>query len=208
MSSDSASMTMTMGTFHWTSVGDVLWFDSWVPSSESAYIGVCIALFILAILARGSAALQYYVEGWLIIKEEKRLHAANNKFSRADSKVTKNTSLEESIDGLRRRDGDSNHNEKPLEYSTSSSSPTGTFLSKNKAPARPELPHVPAFHWQTDTLRSLLSTLVTFINYLLMLVVMTGNGAYFIVIIIGVFVGEMVFGRYRALRGFHDLHNH
>jgi hypothetical protein len=41
-----------------------------------------------------------------------------------------------------------------------------------------------------------------------MLVVMTGNGAYFIVIIIGVFVGEMVFGRYRALRGFHDVHNH
>ncbi|KAI8580016.1 hypothetical protein K450DRAFT_238962 [Umbelopsis ramanniana AG] len=205
MSSGSTSMTMTMGTFHWTSVGDALWFDSWVPSSEGAYIGACIALFVLAILARGSAALQYYVEGWLIIKEEKILHAADNKFARADSKVTKNTSLDESIDGLRRRDGDINHNEKPLEYSTTS---TPTFMSKTKAPARLELPHVPAFHWQTDTLRSLLSTLVTFISYLLMLVVMTGNGAYFIVIIIGVFVGEMVFGRYRALRGFHDLHNH
>jgi len=198
-------MTMTMGTFHWTSTGDALWFDSWVPSSEGAYIGACIALFILAIFARGSAALQFYIEAWLIIKEEKRLHAADNKFVKEDSKVTKNTSMDESIDGLRRRDGDINHNEKPLEYSTNSSP---TLTSKTKAPARPQLPHVPAFHWHTDTLRSLLSTLVTFISYLLMLVVMTGNGAYFIVIIIGVFVGEMVFGRYRALRGFHDVHNH
>lgn len=203
----SNSSMAAMGTFHWSSSGDALWFASWIPSSEGAYIGSCIALFILAIIARASAALQHYIDAWLIMKEEKRLHAAYSRGQDHGSSVMRNSSINEGIDGLRRRDGDTNGSEKTPEYQ-SCPSPSSTLQVKSKPPARPELPHVPDFHWQTDTLRSLLTTLVTFISYLLMLVVMTGNGAYFIVIIAGVFVGEMVFGRYRSLRGFHEDHNH
>jgi copper transporter 1 len=202
--SDSSSMA-PMGTFHWSTTGDALWFSSWVPSSEGAYIGSCIALFILAVLARASTALQHYVDAWMIMKEEKRLHAKSSKGQDDKSSVMINTSMNEAMDGLRRRDGEANGNEKIPEYD---SYPSPSLTVKAIPPARLELPHVPDFHWYTDTLRSLLSTLVTFISYLLMLVVMTGNGAYFIVIIAGVFVGEMVFGRYRSLRGFHEDHNH
>ncbi|CAM0141142.1 hypothetical protein VKS41_001569 [Umbelopsis sp. WA50703] len=195
-----------MGTFHWTSTGDALWFNSWVPDSEGAYIGCCIALFILAILARGSTALQYYFEAWLIMKEEKRLHAMQQRDSEYDmASGTVTPSVNETIDSLRRREP--SNGEKSPEYEANSS-PLATMRTKSQPPRRPQLPHVPAFHWRTDTLRSFLTTLITFISYLLMLVVMTGNGAYFICIIAGVFVGEMIFGRYRGLRGFHDDHFH
>lgn len=197
----------SMGTFHWTSTGDALWCESWVPDSEGAYIGCCIALFVLAILARGSTALQYYFEAWMIMKEEKRLHAIQQSNSNYDmgSAATVTASVNETIDSLRRREP--SNSEKSPEYEARAS-PISTMRTKSDPPHRPELPHVPAFHWKTDTLRSLLTTLITFISYLLMLVVMTGNGAYFICIIAGVFVGEMIFGRYRGLRGFHDDHFH
>lgn len=196
-----------MGTFHWVSNGEALWFESWVPDSEGAYIGCCIALFVLAILARGSTALQYYFEAWMIMKEEKKLHAiqqSNSNYDTASATVT--ASVNENMDSLRRREP--SNSEKSPEYEARASPISTIRTSKSDPPHRPELPHVPAFHWKTDTLRSLLTTLITFISYLLMLVVMTGNGAYFICIIAGVFVGEMIFGRYRGLRGFHDDHFH
>lgn len=57
-------MTMTMGTFHWSSSGDALWFDSWMPKSEPAYIGACIGLFVFAIVSRGFLALEIYFVAW------------------------------------------------------------------------------------------------------------------------------------------------
>lgn len=64
MSSSMGDMTMTMGTFHWSSTGDALWFDSWMPKSEPAYIGACIGLFIFAIVSRGFLALEIYFVAW------------------------------------------------------------------------------------------------------------------------------------------------
>ncbi|ODO06024.1 hypothetical protein L198_01252 [Cryptococcus wingfieldii CBS 7118] len=44
-------MTMKM-YFHGTLGTDMLWFASWMPSSAGATVGVCIALFMLAIFER------------------------------------------------------------------------------------------------------------------------------------------------------------
>lgn len=41
-----------------------------------------------------------------------------------------------------------------------------------------------------------------------MMVVMTGNGGFFLVIMIGIFFGEMAFGRFKSLSGFPDDHSH
>jgi hypothetical protein len=46
-----------------------------------------------------------------------------------------------------------------------------------------------------------MTTLSSFIGYLLMMVVMTGNGGFFIVTIAGIFVGEVAFGRFRSIGG-------
>ncbi|SAM07765.1 hypothetical protein [Absidia glauca] len=68
-------------------------------------------------------------------------------------------------------------------------------------PAELELPLVPPFSWITDIGRSFLTTLSSFISYLLMMVVMTGNGGFFLVIIVGILVGEVAFGRFRSIGG-------
>jgi hypothetical protein len=41
-----------------------------------------------------------------------------------------------------------------------------------------------------------------------MMVVMTGNAGFFFVIIGGVFIGEMIFGRHRAPGGLANDHEH
>lgn len=71
----------------------------------------------------------------------------------------------------------------------------------NEYPAEMQLPLVPPFSWITDPVRSFLTTFSSFVSYLLMLVVMTGNGGFFIVIIVGIFVGEVAFGRFRSIGG-------
>ncbi|KAI9247335.1 Ctr copper transporter family-domain-containing protein [Sporodiniella umbellata] len=70
------------------------------------------------------------------------------------------------------------------------------------------LPMVPAFSWKSGIVRSTLSAFSTFISYLLMMAVMTGNGGYFFILVAGVFVGEMVFGRYKQIQGVYDGHEH
>jgi hypothetical protein len=49
----------------------VLWFSSWVPSSRGAFAGVCIGLFLLALLERYVAALRRacdvgWAKGWVV----------------------------------------------------------------------------------------------------------------------------------------------
>ncbi|KAI8147806.1 hypothetical protein BJV82DRAFT_593433 [Fennellomyces sp. T-0311] len=60
------------------------------------------------------------------------------------------------------------------------------------------MPWVPPFIWKTETVRSTLKTLEYSLAALLMMVILTGNVAYFVSIIGGVFCGEMVFGRLRG----------
>jgi hypothetical protein len=71
-SSDSGMhMMMSMGTFHWSSSGDGIWLDSWVPSSEGAYIGACFGLFFFAIISRSLPALEAYFMKWRTMRDNK-----------------------------------------------------------------------------------------------------------------------------------------
>ncbi|KAI8340478.1 Ctr copper transporter [Chlamydoabsidia padenii] len=156
-SGSTGGMDMSMGTFHWSSTGDALWFDSWMPKSEPAYIGACIGLFLFAIVSRGLLGLEIY----FVALRGQRFESLHQ-------------------DGT-----------------------TSIYQSKSATdyPAELELPLVPPFSWITDIIRSFLTTLSSFISYLLMLVVMTGNGGFFIVIIVGIFIGEIAFGRFRSVGG-------
>ncbi|KAI8370349.1 Ctr copper transporter [Radiomyces spectabilis] len=93
----------------------------------------------------------------------------------------------------------------PLATTTSCSEPS---MARPMYPQPLTLPIVPPFNWTFDTIRSFLTALVSFVSNLLMLIIMTGNGGYFIVIIAGIFVGEMAFGRFRSLGGAREDHNH
>ncbi|KAK6355363.1 hypothetical protein TWF696_004472 [Orbilia brochopaga] len=52
------------------------------------------------------------------------------------------------------------------------------------------------WRWQVDAVRALLSTVKTGVHYLLMLAVMSLNVGYFFAVLIGVFLGDIVFARY------------
>ncbi|KAI9315509.1 Ctr copper transporter [Dichotomocladium elegans] len=188
MDHSSMSMSMAMGTFHWSSTGDALWFDAWMPKTESAYIGACFGLFFFAILSRALVAIEIYYVSWTR-KRFERIHGLSDDFS---------SNPEE-------QSASSNRTNDILE--TGQKSMSSVFHSKNY-PKPLALPRVPPFSWSVDTVRSFLTALTTFISYLLMLVVMTGNGGFFIVIIVGVFVGEMLFGRFRALDALRSDHGH
>ncbi|KAI8082712.1 Ctr copper transporter family-domain-containing protein [Halteromyces radiatus] len=161
--------SMTMGTFHWSSTGDALWFDAWMPKSEPAYIGACIGLFVFAVVSRGLLALEVYFVSWRARRFES-IHQANH-ISMSQTQLKDQTS-------------------------TSSQS-----LTNKDYPTELGLPLVPPFSWITDPIRSFLTTFSSFVSYLLMLVVMTGNGGFFIVVIVGIFVGEIAFGRFRSIGG-------
>ncbi|KAF9359085.1 hypothetical protein BGX26_000185 [Mortierella sp. AD094] len=81
---------------------------------------------------------------------------------------------------------------RPSDYHNSYEQPT--------APHHFLLPTVQPFIWQAEVLRAVLTTGVVGIGYMLMLVVMTYNSAYFGAILAGVFVGEVYFGRWGRVR--------
>jgi hypothetical protein len=62
------------------------------------------------------------------------------------------------------------------------------------------LPTAQPFVWQAEVSRAVVTTAVVGIGYMLMLVVMTYNSAYFGVILAGVFFGEVYFGRWGRVR--------
>ncbi|KAG0264696.1 hypothetical protein BG011_006273 [Mortierella polycephala] len=62
------------------------------------------------------------------------------------------------------------------------------------------LPTAQPFVWQADVTRAVLTTAIVAVGYMLMLVIMTYNSAYFAVILVGVFVGEIYFGRWGRVR--------
>ncbi|CAO3619082.1 unnamed protein product [Cunninghamella echinulata] len=163
---------MVMGAFHWSSMGDAIWLESWVPQSEPAYIGACIGLFIFSIASRGMLALENYFNAWRAFKLEQQ---------------NQSISLRNSTKSL-----------------------TSEYQKESNYPKELDLPTVPPFSWITDLTRSFLTALSSFLSYLLMMAVMTGNGGYFLVIICGVFVGEVAFGRFKSIRGAAgtDDHNH
>ncbi|KAF9998134.1 hypothetical protein BGZ80_003693 [Entomortierella chlamydospora] len=81
---------------------------------------------------------------------------------------------------------------RPSDYHNSYEQPT--------APHPFLLPTVQPFVWQAEVLRAVLTTGVIGIGYMLMLVIMTYNSAYFGAILAGVFVGEVYFGRWSRVR--------
>ncbi|KAF9190101.1 hypothetical protein BGZ50_000450 [Haplosporangium sp. Z 11] len=62
------------------------------------------------------------------------------------------------------------------------------------------LPTAQPFVWQAEVTRAVLTTAIVAVGYMLMLVVMTYNSAYFAVILAGVFIGEIYFGRWGRVR--------
>lgn len=84
-SGSSMSMDMNMGTFHWSGQDtDALWFTSWVPKSESAYIGACFGLLFFAVLSRAIVAIEIYFVAYTS-RKFMEVHGGSEAFGRSSA---------------------------------------------------------------------------------------------------------------------------
>ncbi|PAV15975.1 CTR copper uptake transporter [Pyrrhoderma noxium] len=173
MSMDGA-MSLSSGDMlpylHFT-LGDIVWFQGWVPQSAGAVFGVCVGLFLLAIVDRWVAACRSLMEvHWL---KHSRLILAN--------RLNASQSLPQYTEPSLAKGNDEDKGSLPLK-------------SEKPSVNRVSIPFIPSF----DIPRAVLQMAQATLEFAFMLVVMTYQVSYIISIIIGLGVGEMLFGRYHS----------
>ncbi|KAG0697168.1 Ctr copper transporter [Suillus ampliporus] len=161
--------------------GDYLIFKTWQPESKGAIAGACIGLVVFCILERWIAALRRQMEiQWgsralaLILKEKRDPSDIQN-----DDKAKDAISSDE-IDVIE-------------EALTSRQTTPVTVRNRQRT--------VPPFIPMNDIPRGIFHGVQSLFSYVLMLAVMTFNASYVISIILGLAIGEVVFGRIGRLGG-------
>ncbi|OSD06008.1 hypothetical protein PYCCODRAFT_1069010 [Trametes coccinea BRFM310] len=185
MSSSNSSMIMAMMIpwLHFTS-GDNLLFETWHPSSKGAVAGACIGLVLFAILERWVDAMRALAEShW------RRSALAYMIDEKAESACHTSEPCDE-------------QDKKVADVEEMKASPS---LSRRPAiPARPTRT-IPPFIASHDIPRGALYAFQALLMYALMLAVMTFQAAYIISIIVGLGIGEVLFGRVGGVKN-HMLH--
>ncbi|KAL7421152.1 hypothetical protein Q5752_004037 [Cryptotrichosporon argae] len=236
MSSTSGG-SMTMKMYMHGSIGtDMLWFDSWMPTSAGATVGVCVGLFVLAVLDRYLAAFRRACDAsWNKGHIGFVLPVTNGTFS-----IPSSTSSPSSPSPPRRSstqklgtptaDVDLERGESsaaaPLYSQTDVGVPPCASSPSSSAALRgldDKHAHLPCavrrnlartrdgqwarpFLFTVDAPRGLLHALQVLIHYLLMLVVMTFQIWWIVAVVVGAGVGECLFGRFGA--GASDAFSH
>ncbi|KAH8108381.1 Ctr copper transporter family-domain-containing protein [Phellopilus nigrolimitatus] len=173
---DLASGNMLM-YLHFTP-GAVLWFQGWVPMSAGAMVGTCIGLFLLGIVSRWIAACRGLMEAhW----RKQALIIYANKMN------TQRRPLET------RPDSSSSNVSKGGEAESASGVPD---LNKGAGVAgvgmRSAVPFIPAH----DITRGVMHAGQAALDFAFMLAVMTFQVGFIAAIVVGLGVGETLFGRY------------
>ncbi|TFY72644.1 hypothetical protein EVG20_g375 [Dentipellis fragilis] len=176
-STSTGEMVMMTPYLHFTG-GDILYFKSLQPTSHGAIAGACLVLVVLAILERMLSAARG------IMQDHWRRSTLSLIAGRSSEYVDDTT---RSDDGEKK---DANVEEQVLANSpAASSTPKGRITSRR---ARIIAPFV-ASH---DITRGVLYSLQALLAYALMLAVMTFQAAYVISIVLGLGLGEVLFGRF------------
>jgi len=178
------SMPGMMPYMHFTG-GDYLLFKPWAPSSHGAIAGACFGLIVLAIFQRWVSAVRSVLDGYW----RRRARAVA-----CPQQPVSSTSSDEKI-GVDVESGPSDAKDHPPQLASHAQSFTGE---------RPP-PIVPPFIWKYDLSRGAMFALQALLAYVLMLSVMTFQVAYLISIVLGLGIGEVIFGRYCAADG-HIFH--
>jgi len=166
---------------HFT-LGDNLYFEAWVPMSPGAVVGACIGLFMLAIIDRWLAAMRGAMEAYWARRVQELAAARSRPLLQDESYASKEKRL--SVDS----DIESLH-----------TPPTPPSKETTIAKLRKSAPFIPAHDFARGAMYACQSAL----GYALMLVVMTFHAGYIIAIILGLGVGEVLFGRFGALNHQH-----
>ncbi|KAF8147882.1 CTR copper uptake transporter [Crassisporium funariophilum] len=153
--------------------GDSLWFLGWVPKSNGAMGGACVGLFMLALVDRWLAAIRATAES----------------FWGRSARIAYTNHLNAALAGSKSDD--------PSELSLKSSIRRSTITSTLT------LRTVPPFILHHDIPRGVLYAGQAALGFSFMLAVMTYQAAFILSIVIGLGVGETLFGRYIGASAVH-----
>ncbi|EJT98934.1 hypothetical protein DACRYDRAFT_24046 [Dacryopinax primogenitus] len=179
---DSDTPTSTLGTmgmmlgFHATPF-DQLWFLGWTPQTNGAMFGACIGLVILAVLERWVAAIRGLCEVWWKQRTDAILAAKYANLPSAPPPLPAEKKSEVDIEDCC---------PPPLAYSP----------LPPPFPRLASLHRLPPFLWSHDLPRGLLQVVQAALGYALMLAFMQYNWGYCLSILVGLGVGETMFGRF------------
>ncbi|KZT66213.1 CTR copper uptake transporter [Daedalea quercina L-15889] len=157
--------------------GDVLWFQGWVPASAGAMVGTCIGLFLLALVERWAAAARAVMQ---------------THWAQQARVIQLNTASDASLPTSR---------QSQLDEKNSSQSVTMPVLSST-LPRTLGLRSASPFVLKHDLPRGILFMVQSALNYAFMLTVMTFQLGFIFSLIVGLGVGEMLFGRFGGHTGF------
>jgi len=162
--------------------GDTLWFLGWVPQSTGAMVGACIGLFMLALLDRWVSAMRNVAEAHWARRAQLLLMKQGNL---RDSKTTSSESS-----NVYHCDDDNDDKNKKI----AKAGILGQFNTRT----------IPPFIPSHDIARGLIQAVQSAFIFVFMLAVMTYQAAFILAIIVGMGVGETLFGRYSTgTVGFH-----
>lgn len=185
---NSGSNTSAMGDmsmvpfFHWAG-GDYLLFQAWSPTSPGAIAGASFGLVCLALFDRWLAATRGALDNhW----RHKGLAMASRPLNYSGKSLPSPTNETSDKSSLNADSADDSNPLAPLTNRRGTVTLTRT---------------VPPFIWAHDLPRGLLHAGQSLLSYALMLAVMTFNAAYVISIVVGLGMGEAIFGRMGNGRG-------
>jgi copper transporter 1 len=178
MGGGDSSMDMTMKGhmtpyFHFTS-GESLFFETWTPSSKGALAGAALALVVLALFERWLSATRMILEAHWNQRTLALMHSSSKREkSSEDDEMTSSSS-----------------------HQSAQHSSTDSKSQRSSPIRRTIMPFIPSH----DLTRGALYALQSLVSYLLMLAVMTFQVAYIIAIVVGLGLGEVIFGRMKYMK--------
>ena len=176
-----------------------LWFNSWTPTTAGSTFGACVGLFLLAVVSRVLAVISAgAAQAWsdsLVLEREAHLAlllaSANSASATSADKAFASSSSDESPD----------RSPHTLARSKEARLATGRAVPAAAGGA-------PPFRLAHDLPRGVLFALVAFVNYLLMLSVMTYDVWFFVAVLLGLGTGECAVGRFAPKHPHNALHLH
>lgn len=164
-----------MDNVFFTSTTTALYSSAWQPKSTGAYAGTCIFLIVLAVIFRSLIAGKHILEHRWMDKELNRRYVSVRGVPTEAARINadregKNVTL---------------ISERGVEEQV-------RVVKRHKRSVTP-------WRFSVDFPRAAYVTVTAGVGYLLMLAVMTLNVGYFLSVLGGIFLGELVVGRYAEL---------